>query len=98
MLAVAGREVGERETTAALLDQGAHHVGQRHAVRAGVAGGGVASQQRQGLDVDAAHRRRVLEGEVQDRAEAVEVHAADDGRHQHDAEAGLGAAADGAAP
>ena len=96
VLAVAGREVGEREATAALLDQRTHRVGQRHALRAGIAGGGVASQQRQRLDVDAAHRRRVLQGELQDRAQAVEVHAADDGRHEDHAEPGLGAAEDGA--
>ena len=96
VLAVAGREVGERDAPAALLDQRAHRVRQRHPVRARVAGGGVASEQRQRLHVDAAHRRRVLEGVVQDRAEAVEVHAADDGRHQDDAEAGLRAAEDGA--
>ena len=80
---------------AALLGQGAHGVGQRHPRGARVAGGGVASEQRHGLDVDAPHRRRVREGEVEDRAEAVEVDAAHHRRHEHDAEAGLCAAEDG---
>ncbi|OPZ42014.1 MAG: hypothetical protein BWY94_02251 [Actinobacteria bacterium ADurb.BinA094] len=95
MFAVPWSEILEPHATVALLRQCPHRVGKGHTCGPHVSRRRVASQQSHGLQVDAPYRRCMLECELQNGAETVEVDAAHDGRHEHHAESGLGAAEHG---
>ena len=95
VLAVAGSQVVERDAPVALLREGAHGVRQRHP-GGRVVPGAVSAQQRQRLQVDAAHGGRVFQREGQDLPEAVQVDAARHRGHQHHAQTDRRAALHGA--
>jgi len=94
MLTVAGLQVFEPDTTAALDGEGAHRVGQRHPALRGRDRVRIPAEERQGLHMDAAYRGQTLQSKVEDGAELIEVHPPDDGGHKDDPEAGGGTALD----